>query len=100
MKTPQTPTSGSLHPVCSAHVALANLTSYVLKLDDAPCSAQSHFDYAIFALSEMCGDWNPSDADAVKVIRDAREHMAHYFEKAKAPWPNAQGEAQPPAKNL
>mgnify|MGYP003554381785 CR=1 FL=1 len=96
MKTRQPAQSGSLHPICSAQVVLANLTSYVLKLVDAPCSAQSHFDHAIFALSEMCRDWNPSDADVVKVIRDAREHMAHYFEKAKAPWPNALHELPPP----
>lgn len=85
----QEPIERCLHPVCSAQVVLANLASYVLKLEDAPCSAQSHFDHAVFALSEMCGDWTPSDIEVVQVIRDAREHMAHYFERAKEPWPNA-----------
>jgi hypothetical protein len=88
MKTQQPAQSGSPHPICSIHVVLANLALYVLKLEEAPCSAQSHFDHAMFALSEMCTDWKPSDSEVIKVIQEAREHMALYFEKAKTPWPN------------
>jgi hypothetical protein len=89
MNTRQTATSRCLHPICSVCAALANVSEYVIKLDDAPASAQEHLDHAIFILSEMCREWQPSDADIMNVIMDAREHMAHYYELAKSPWPNA-----------
>jgi hypothetical protein len=66
--------------------ALANLANFVLKQEDAPCSAESHLNHAIFVLSEMSAGWRPKDEDICKVIRDAREHMAHYFDDAKKPW--------------
>ena len=71
----------------NTQIILANLASYILKLEDAPCSAQSHLDHAIFILSEMCKDWTPLDNDVLTVIRDAREHMSTYFEDAKLEWP-------------
>jgi len=33
-------------------VILRDLVNYKLKLDDAPCSAETHLDHAIFLLSE------------------------------------------------
>lgn len=71
----------------TAQIILANLANYKLKLEDAPCSAESHFDYAIYILSELCADWNPSDQEIIQTIRDSREHMAFYHKQAKKIWP-------------
>ncbi len=68
--------------------ALAHIANFCLKQDDAPCSAQSHLDYAIALLSEESGDWNPQDEEIRKIIVEAREHTAYYHAWAKKPWPN------------
>jgi hypothetical protein len=71
----------------AAEIILANLANYVVKLDDAPCSAQSHFDYAIYMLSEICRDWQPSDKEIIEAIRDSRAHMSYFYPNAKNSWP-------------
>lgn len=58
--------------------ALAHIANFCLKQDDAPCSAQSHLDYAITLLSEESGDWNSQDEEIRKIIVEAREHIAYY----------------------
>jgi hypothetical protein len=65
----------------------SNLMECILKQTDAPCSAQAHLDRVLFILSERCS-WVPTDPEVIRIVRDAREHMAHYFEEAKKPWPH------------
>lgn len=72
----------------AAQIILANLVNYVLKRDDAPCSAQTHFDHAIYLLSEMCYDRKNWDSEAIAVVNSSREHMAFYHQNAKNPWPS------------
>lgn len=72
----------------AAQIILANLANYIVKLDDAPCSAESHFDHAVFLLSEMCYDRKDWDDEIIAAIRDSREHMAFYHPAAKNPWPS------------
>lgn len=71
----------------AAEIILANLASYIVKLDDAPCSAQSHFDYAVFLLSEICSNWKPTDPEIIAAIQDSRAHMSYYYSSAKNSWP-------------
>lgn len=71
----------------AAQIILANLVNYVLKREDNPCSAQTHFDHAIYSLSEMCYDRTNWDNEVIAVVNDSREHMAFYHEEAKKPWP-------------
>lgn len=71
----------------TAEIILSNLANYIVKLDDAPCSAQSHFDYAVFLLSEMCYDRKDWDKEIIAAINDSRAHMSYYYEKAKNSWP-------------
>jgi|688.fasta_scaffold821981_1 hypothetical protein len=67
---------------------LSNLVEFIIKFNEAPASAETHLDTAIFLLSEESGDWKPIDDPAIlEVIRSSREHMAHYYEAAKKPWP-------------
>jgi len=70
-----------------AAAILRELANYKLKLDDAPCSAVSHFDHAVFLLSEECADLNIEDPEMIQTINDSREHMAFYYEEAKEPLP-------------
>jgi hypothetical protein len=72
----------------AAQIILANLANYIVKLDDAPCSAESHFDHAVFLLSEMCYDRKDWDAEIIAAIQDSREHMAFYHKEAENPWPS------------
>ncbi len=68
--------------------ALTHIANFCLKQEDAPCSAQSHLDYAIALLSQESGNWNPQDEEIRKIIVEAREHTAYYHAWAKEPWPN------------
>jgi len=70
------------------HEALVHLANFILKEEDAPCSAQSHLDYAVSVLSELVVDWDPRDEDIKRVILEAREHTAFYHQWAKKPWPS------------
>ncbi len=56
---------------------LSNLVSGVAKLDDAPASAETHFDSAINELAKAT-DWRPNDPELRAIIDDAMEHMALY----------------------
>lgn len=67
--------------------ALIHITNFILKQEEAPCSAQSHLDYAVAVLSEASPEWSPKDEEIKKVILDAREHIALYHIWAKKPWP-------------
>lgn len=66
---------------------LRDLVNYKLKLDDAPCSAETHLDHAIYLLSEQCSDLKNIDQEMIQVVADSREHMAFYHKEAKEPWP-------------
>lgn len=66
---------------------LHDLVNYKLKLDDAPCSAETHLDHAIFLLSEQCSDLKNIDQEMIQVVTDSREHMAFYHKEAKELWP-------------
>jgi len=77
-------------PLCKylAIALLRDLVNYKLKLEDAPCSAETHFDRAIFLLSEHCATLKNIDAEMIAVVNSAREHMVFYHKEAKEPWPH------------
>lgn len=52
--------------------ALANLIECVLKMDDAPCSAETHLMTAISLLSGETS-WRPTDEEGLEVIDYANE---------------------------
>jgi hypothetical protein len=56
---------------------LSNLVSGISKLNDAPASAETHFDSAINALANAT-EWRPTDAELVAIIEHAVTHMAFY----------------------
>ena len=56
---------------------LTHLLWSVVKLDDAPASAQSHLDYAIVELSKLVGKCE-LDSECEQVLMDAIEHMKIY----------------------
>lgn len=66
---------------------LRDLVNFKLKFDDAPCSAETHLDHAIFLLSEQCADLKNIEEEIVQVVNDSREHMAFYHKEVKNPWP-------------
>lgn len=56
---------------------LSNVVAGLAKSNDAPISAQSHFDSAINELAKAT-DWRPDDAELAAIIDAAIEHMAFY----------------------
>ena len=56
---------------------LMHLLYSQIKRDDAPASAQGHFDLAIVELNKLTGDFE-LDAECKQVLNDAVEHMKLY----------------------
>lgn len=56
---------------------LSNVVAGLAKVNDAPISAQAHFDSAINELAKAT-NWRPADAELVAIIDEAIEHMAFY----------------------
>lgn len=66
--------------------ALVHICNFVAKENDAPCSAQSHLDYAIALLSQHSTEWRTSqtiDEEIKNIILDAREHIGLYHSWAR-----------------
>lgn len=56
-------------------IILANVATYIDKRDRNPISAQSHLDYAVWMLSELCPTWTQWDIDIVRIITEARSRF-------------------------
>ncbi len=61
----------------SRHI-LSDILNYLIKLEDAPASAQTHMDHVIFMLSRKY-DIDSFDDDEKEILKSAREHMSYYY---------------------
>ena len=59
---------------------LLHLLRSQVKLDDAPASAQSHFDLAIVELDKLIEDYQDSDPECNQVLTEAKEHITMYHQ--------------------
>ena len=54
---------------------LSNIIAYILKQEDAPCSASTHLNTAIYLLSKETPEWVTFNHTAKEIIEEAIEEL-------------------------
>lgn len=57
-------------------IILTQLLMSQVKLNDAPASSQTHFDYAVVELKKLIGEYEIQNEECNHIMNNALEHMS------------------------